>query len=159
PLTLGPNSFVELGENGAFRPISGFANKMAEHATRLAAVFALIGDPEAVTVAGEGMERAITLARWYGGEALRLFDQGRIPPELQSAERVREWLLKDWPEPCVSLPDLYQRGPRDIRTAEKARKVVAVLEQNEWLTRQTGGATIGGTFRRDAWAINRGGVA
>lgn len=148
-----------LGENGAFRPISGFANKMPEHATRLAAVFALIADPEAVTVSGEDMARAIALARWYGGEALRLFDQGRIPAELQSAERVRLWLLKDWAEPSVSLPDLYQRGPREIRTAEKARKVVTVLEGRGWLSRIDGGATIGETFRREAWAINRGGAS
>jgi hypothetical protein len=147
---------THLGENGAFRPISGFANKMAEHATRLAAVFALIADPEAVTVSGEDMARAIAFARWYGGEALRLFDQGRIPPELQSAERVRAWLVTDWAEPSVSLPDLYQRGPREIRTAEKARKVVAVLEDRGWLTRLKEGATIGETFRREAWTINRG---
>ncbi len=148
---------VEAGlrETGRWRPVSGFANKLAEHATRLAGVFALAENPQASFVTGDMMARAIALARFYGAEALRLFDQGRVSPHLAAAERVRVWLLADWPEPFVSLPDLYQRGPRAIRDAKAARAVVDVLDAHGWLERCAEPVTVAGQKRREAWRIVR----
>jgi hypothetical protein len=150
---------VGLGEAGRWRPVAPIANKLAEHATRLAGVFALAENPQAALVTGDMMARAIALARFYGAEALRLFDQGRVAPHLAVAERVRAWLLTDWPEPFVSLPDLYQRGPRAIRDAKAARAVVDVLYTHGWLERCAEPVTVAGQKRRDAWRIVREGGA
>jgi hypothetical protein len=142
-----------LGDGASLRPISGFANKLAEHATRIAGVFAYTDDPDAATIPGETMERGIQLARWYATEALRLFDAGRLSPELLEAENVRAWLIGHWAETHISVTDLVQRGPGFIRESVKARKVIAILEGNHWLRRIEGGTKILDANRREAWLI------
>jgi hypothetical protein len=142
-----------LAPGGPLEPVRGLANKLPEHATRLAAVLTLLVDPDAAEVSGTAMGSGIVLAQHYAGEALRLAEASGVSADLLLAERVRLWLLHDWPEPYVSLPDLYQRGPRAVRTQEAARRAVATLEAHEHLLREPGGATIGGQPRREAWLI------
>jgi len=75
---------------------------------------------------------------------------------LRLAQRALDWLLRQWTEPAISLPDLYQRGPSAIREAAAARKVVGILEDHGWLARIAEGAVIAGVHRREAWRIVRG---
>ncbi len=143
-----------IAPNGNFEPIRGLANKLPEHAARLAAVPTLVQDIHAAVITGEQMEAGIVLAKHYAGEAMRLFGASRIHADLLLAEKLLAWLHTLWTEPLVSLPDIYQRSPiMAIRDAAKARKIVEQLEEHGYLLRIEGGAVIAGEKRRDAWRV------
>jgi hypothetical protein len=145
-----------LRRDGELRPISGIANKLPEHAARIAGMLTLVRDIDAGEIAAAEMAAGIELAQHFVAEALRLHDGSHVSAELRLAQRAFDWLLQHWPEPAVSLPDLYQRGPEAIRDAKSARQVVAVLEDHGWLLRIPQGAEIAGVRRREAWRIIRG---
>jgi hypothetical protein len=145
-----------LGSGGELEPVRGLANKLPEHAARIAAVLTLTNDIHAGEVTDLDMEAGITLAQHYAAEALRLFGASRVTNEIREAEKLRSWLLSTWPDPKVSLPDIYQLGPNSIRDAASARRAVNLLVEHGWLVPVPGGAIIAGTFRRDAWFILRG---
>jgi hypothetical protein len=146
-----------IAPGGALEPVAGLANKLPEHAARLAAVLVLIADIEAGEVAAAEMEAGIALAEHYAAEALRLFGTSRINPDLRLAQRLLDWLLTRWREPAISLPDIYQRGLNAIGDKATATKLVETLESHGWLIRIPQGAEVAGVRRRDAWRIVREG--
>jgi hypothetical protein len=157
-LLIGFSNEIErrLTPDGDLRSISGFANKLAEHAVRIAGVFTFVVTPSADIVEASTMASAIKLARWYASEARRLFDTGLIRNDLRQAELVRVWLLDVWAEDHISVPDLQQSGPNSIRDNAKARAIIATLESHGWLIpAEPTGATIRGKRRRDAWRVVR----
>jgi hypothetical protein len=141
---------------GALEPIRGLANKLPEHAARLAAVLTLVRDIDATVIAPDEMRAGITLAEHYAAEALRLFGASRISADLRLAQRLLDWLLHQWTEPAISLPDIYQRSLNAISDTATAAKMVAVLEDHGWLYRIPQGAIVAGQRRRDVWRIVRG---
>ena len=143
----------QLGPGGLLEPVRGFANKLPEHAARLAGVIQLVETPLAGGIGGEAMERGIALARFYASEALRLFHTGTIPPEVAQAELLLNWLHADWGKPLVGISHVYQRGPNSIRTKAKARAAINVLEEHGWLHPVTNGAEIDDQRHRDAWHV------
>jgi hypothetical protein len=146
-----------IAPNGELEPIRGLANKLPEHAARLAAVLTLVAAIEAGEIAAAEMEAGIALAEHYAAEALRLFGVSRINPDLRLAQKLLDWLLSRWREPAVSLPDIYQRGPSAVREQTTARKLVEILESHGWLIRIPQGAEVAGVHRRAAWRIVRAG--
>jgi hypothetical protein len=145
-----------LTRDGELRPISGIANKLPEHAARIAAVLTLVRNVDAGDIAAIEMAAGIDLVQHYAAEALRLHGGSHVSAELRLAQLALDWLLQHWPEPAISLPDLYQRGPNAIRDNTTARRVIAIVEEHGWLMRIPEGAVVGGTRRRDAWRIVRG---
>ncbi len=137
--------------------IRGLANKLPEHAARLAAVLALVEDLNVPAITGQHLAAGIKLAEHYAGEALRLFQAGRSDPDLLLAQRTLDWLLEKWDEDYVGLSDLYRLGPNSIRDATKARKMMGILEDHGWVARMKSGAEVGGQHRREAWRIVRAG--
>lgn len=145
-----------LMPDGELRPISGVANKLPEHAARIAGVLALVRDIDAGEIAAAELAAGIELAQHHSAEARRLDGGSRISVELRRAQGALDWLSMHWPEPTISLPDLYQRGPEAIRDAKTARQVVAILEEHGSLARIPEGAVVAGVRRREAWRIVRG---
>jgi hypothetical protein len=145
-----------LAAGGELEPVRGFANKLPEHAARIAAALTLIGNIEAGEVGTDETEAGIALAQHYAHEAMRLFGASRMSRELRDAQQLLVWLLTSWPESRgVSLPDIYQRGPNSIREASCARKAVTILAEHGWLVLASP-CEIGGTFRREVWRIVKG---
>lgn len=142
-----------LGSGGDFEPIRGFANKLAEHAARIAGVIELVERADAELIGPRAMERGIALASFYAGEALRLFHTGAIPPEVAQAELLLNWLHAGWGKPLVGIAHVYQRGPNSIRTKGKARAAIDVLEEHGWLHAVADGADIEGKRHRDVWRV------
>jgi uncharacterized protein DUF3987 len=145
-----------LTRDGELRPISGLANKLPEHAARLAAVLTLVRDIEAGEIAATELAAGIELAQHYAAEALRLHSGSLIADELRTAQRVLDWILLRWSEPAISLVELYQRGPEAIRDSKAARKITKTLEDHGWLVPIPQGAEVAGTWRREAWRVVRG---
>jgi Protein of unknown function (DUF3987) len=96
-----------VAAGGELEPVRGLANKLPEHAARLAAVLALVRNIEAGEVRSGDMAAGIELAQHYAAEALRLFAASRVSAGLQLADRTLKWLRAHWTrKPAVSLPDI-----------------------------------------------------
>ena len=147
---------AQIRPDGALAPVRGLANKLPEHAARLAAVITLVADVQAGEISAEHMAAGRSLAQHYAAEALRLFEASRISADLLLAQKLLSWLLGCWSETAVSLPDIYQKGPNAIRDKATAAKLVKILEDHGWLQKINGGAFIEGQHRRDAWRIIKG---
>jgi len=148
----------QIATDGAFAPIRGLANKLPEHAARIAAVLALVETFDCETmlckeVSESHIQAGIALARFYASEALRLFNAGMGDPNIVLAERLLQW-LHDLPErEYITLPDIYQRGPNSIRDKATAKRIAGVLAAHGWLRRVKDGIDMEGKKRREAWRI------
>jgi len=138
---------------GRLEPIISLANKLPEHAVRLATVIALVDDFYIKEINHTHMAAGINLAQYYASEALRLFDASQLDPNLALAIRLLHHLQHSWPLDVISLPDIYQRCLNAIRDKSKASKIVAILEDHGWLLKIEGGATINDVRRKEAWKI------
>ncbi len=146
----------EVAPNGGLDAVRGLANKLPEHAARLAAVLTLVKGIDAEEVSESEMAAGIALAEHYGVEALRLFGCAQVNSDVRLAQRLLDWLLGTWSEPYISLPDIYQRSLNAISDKATAAKPVAILEDHGWLIKMPAGAVVSGQRRRDAWRIVRG---
>jgi hypothetical protein len=144
----------ELGRDGSLCPVQGLANKLPEHAARIAAVRALIEDLGAAEVSAETMSGAIVIAQHYAAEALRLFGGSRVNPDLLLAQRLLEHLQTNWSGDLVSLPDIYQRTLNAIGDQSTASRIVRILVVHGWLV-PIGRGVVGGRHRRETWRIVR----
>jgi hypothetical protein len=147
---------TQIAPDCALAPVRGLANKLPEHAARLAAVLALVANVEVNAISAEHMSAGIALAQHYAAEALRMFAGSRIDGELLLAQKLLSWLLQSWNESAISLPDIYQNGPNAIRDKPTATKLVTLLEDHGWLHRIERGAMVADQHRRDAWRIIKG---
>ena len=122
---------------------------------RIAGVLTLFDDLDAPHVGCEQMANGIDLAQFYLSEAQRLADAAIIPLDIQNAETLRVWLLERWCEPLISIRVIVRNGPGSLRDAKKAKAAVALLEQNDWLTKLDDSAVVDGMKSRHVWRIFR----
>lgn len=141
-----------LASGGPFEPIRGFANKLPEHAARVAGVLTLIDDLDAPSISSSTFVRAMLIANYHAGEALRLFETGHANPELIRAELLRKWLLREWDEPLVSVRAIARLGPNSIRDTATAKAAIKILVDHGWLV-HVGRAQVEGRPVREAWSI------
>jgi hypothetical protein len=144
-----------LAPGCALEPIKGFANKLPEHAARIAGVLTMVDDVNARAITRETLAKAIGVADFYTSEALRLFEAGLCSPELRQAEKLRLWLEDSWREPLIGLSAIYRLGPNSIRDTKAAKATVGILEDHGWLVRETNPAMVDGKPVREAWRIVR----
>lgn len=145
---------VRLASGREFEPIRGLANKLPEHAARLAAVLCFVGNQEAEAVGPEAMAAGIELANYYAAEAIRLHMGGKDDPQLKEAEKLRQWCLRQ-PGGLVAFRDICRGGPNSIRSAATARPLVDILVNHRWLVPVEGGAKINGQQRREVYRVIR----
>lgn len=149
----------ELGANGKLRPVLGLANKIPEHAARLAAVLALFEDIDVSELDEVVLGRGITLASWYLGEALRLAEAGHVSDDVKLAETLLTWLRESWPHKTsdggrlISPSDVYSVGPNSIREKSVAQKALGVLVDHGWLVKLDGSHKVNGIPRREVYAM------
>ena len=136
--------------------LSGTASKIAEQAARIAGVLTLFENLDAPSVPLRHVADAITLARYYLGEALRLSQLATLSAEVARAEALRKWLLDTFPHDEVLLRDVQNGGPtRALREGPKARVALTLLERNGWLVPMEPGAVVRGKVRKEAWRVDR----
>jgi hypothetical protein len=145
---------LEMAPGGELEPVRALANKLPEQAARVAGVLAILDSTTAVAeISEDQLARAIEIVRHHALEALRLSRAGAVEPDLRLAQRLLDWLTRSWPEPMVSLPDVYQRGLNAISDKKTAARIVGILVDHGWLERLPGGAVVAGVTRREVWAI------
>jgi hypothetical protein len=141
---------------GDLSHIRGTASKAAEQAARLAGVLTLWEDLEAAEIQPEIMAQAIELARFYLSEASRLANAEVTSKDVSFAERLRKWIIDDWPHTNILVRDVLREGPNAVRSDGKTvRTALRTLEAHRWLVRHPTGVTIRGMKRKEAWRIVR----
>jgi Protein of unknown function (DUF3987) len=145
----------QLAPGGDLLPIVSLANKLPEHASRLAAIRTVIEDFDAVAVSDERFYDCIRISEHFAAEALRLFESGQTNPDLVLAHKLLTWLHTKWrekePSGLVTPCNVYQFGPGAIRDKDSANRGIDILVDHGWLVRIEGGAKVDGFFRRDAF--------
>lgn len=136
-----------------FEYIKGLANKLPEHAMRLASTIALIEDINTDILTFEHLKAGIEIALYYADEAVRLFDEGTVDHNILLAEKSLTWMHNTWHENYVSLPDIYQRCCNAIKTKAQAMQIVSILENHGWLKKVEGGKIINNCKRKEVWEI------
>jgi hypothetical protein len=145
-----------LAKNEKLEIISAFGSKISENALRLAAVLTLIDDIDATEINLDTWERATKLLDYFTTETLRLYEAGSQTYEMALADKFLDWLHNKWTEPLIALSIVYQYGPKEIRNATQAKKVIETLVEHGWLTPYAGkGIIVGGKKAIKAWAIIR----
>lgn len=144
---------IKLKSGGAFEQIRGLGSKIPEHATRLAAVLTFIKNPSSHEIEAEQMEAGIVLAEYFAAEAIRLFGASRVSGDIRLAQKLLYWLQNKWSETHVSLPDVYQCGPNELRESASAKKIVGILEDHGWIEREATPREVAGKRRKEVWRI------
>jgi hypothetical protein len=145
---------VESGmrAGGRFATVLPWASKTPEQAARVAGVLALFDQPDAVDVSAETMERAIEIALWHLGEAVRLVGTAVVSREVRNAEAVLAWAHEKGHRLLHSTLALHS-GPACIRENRTFRDAMAELERTNWAVRLEGGAEVDGKQRKHVWVI------
>jgi hypothetical protein len=141
--------------DGAYRPITAFASKAAEHAARLAVIVQLFDDPDATEIRLEYMAHGVTLVEFYLSEALRLRQLAAENQDLILAEKLLEWFREEGLQQVYPVK-IYQEGPAAIRNKAKAIPILKILEDHGYLSSISPDQApeIDGKVRKQAWRIN-----
>lgn len=138
--------------------VTGYASKAAEQACRIAGVLTLWRDLNAPAVDAEDMASAIELADFYLSEALRLADAAKVSEDTDRAERLRRWLVEEWPHSELMTRDVVQHAPiRALRETKAATAALGTLERHGWVAALPAGTVVRGAARSTAWCIVKGG--
>ena len=152
----------QQAKGGDLERCKGFASKSPEQACRIAGVLTLWGDISATVINGQTMTDGIALAQFYLAEARRMADLAVISKETAEAEKLRVWLLENWPiiatkqgrtSVYIVPRDVIQYGPGSLREGSLAKKAIAALVATNWLVQLPAGTLIDGQQRREAYQI------
>ena len=113
--------------------IQDFASKSAENAARLAACFHVFERGIDGIIHENTMHNAITCARWFLLEALRIFAQHDKPQNVLDAESLWAWCVHKNHE-TVTLSTISRYGPNHLRKHRGRYKMaVNLLQENGFL--------------------------
>ncbi|WP_366914121.1 YfjI family protein [Marivita sp.] len=116
---------VEQAPRGSLAHITGAASKAAEQAARIGGVLTLFRDLKALQVESDDISDAIELVQYYLSEASRLTGAKTVSSEIERAESLRQWLLERCCHPEITVRDIVQIGPNQLRETPKARAALA----------------------------------
>jgi len=145
---------VQQTPDGAYRSITAFASKSAEHAARLAAIIQLFDDPDAQLIDPERMTHGIKLVDFYLSEAIRLKQLAADNQDLVLAEKLLEWFKAEGLKEIYPVK-VYHDGPGVIRSKAKATPIIKILEDHGYLSPidPEDAPEIDGKIRKQAWRI------
>lgn len=145
---------VKMGKGQTYNSIKPFASKAAEQVLRIAGIFAFaeqlsIEKPQIML---EHIERAITIVEFYLNEALRIVGCSSSDPDIALAIQTLEWLRKERVGVTFPLSEVYQYGPTAIRSANKAKSIMQILKNHEYVE-ESSNVEIHGCRVRSAWRL------
>jgi hypothetical protein len=122
----------QSGRHGGLEVVRDFAGKAAEHAARIAGVLTIIRDVDAPEIEAAEMVNATKLVDFYLSETLRLAAASMTDPAIASAKRLLDWLQARG-EPSVTLRNVCQFGPSELRSKAAAEAGMKVLTDHGWV--------------------------
>ncbi len=110
------------------------ASKSAEQAVRIASIFTLFGNDDAVRVEAEEMHSAIGVAEWFLNESLKLKSELTMPKSRLNSILLLEWInsYDDRYSP-LKLSDLLRIGPNRLRNIKLRDETIKSLIKHGWI--------------------------
>lgn len=144
----------EMGEGRRLANVRNFVNKSSEHVCRIGAILTIFEDSQAIEITEDTLDMAISLIRYNISEILRINGSLALPKDLSEALKLINWLLYNWEEDFISIPDIQQNSAiRDNSFLKK--KIIPMLEEHNYLIPLHEPATIKGQMRRNVFKINK----
>jgi putative DNA primase/helicase len=149
----------QLKPDGEYFVIKGTANKIVEHAARIAGVITII--EHGANAANDGimidetiMTKAITLAKWYLNEWRRIYSVAAIPETIQLAELLQQWVLSDKNvnKPYFHARQVLRLGHNRLRAKSALDAAILTLEEHG-LCRQVDQMMLGGAIRKTVYEV------
>lgn len=148
---------AQQGQGGELANLTGHASKSAEHAARIAGVLTAWRDLGAAEISPDDMGHAIELAQYYLSEAVRLADAAKVSEETDRAERLRQWLLENWPHDEIITAEIVRQAPiRALRETDAANATLNKLAKHGHVVALPEGTVVRGAARKTAWRIVKG---
>ncbi|MBO0615286.1 YfjI family protein [Thiothrix fructosivorans] len=122
----------ELKAGGDMEHYRDIASKSADNAARIAGLFHLFNDGDALdTINGATMEAATQLAAWHLYEARRFFSEIAVPTDLSNAIKLDSWLIqycRNNHTDHVGKRETRQLAPNRLRNSQELDKALEELE-------------------------------
>ena len=147
---------ARLGPEGDLSQVKGFVGKLPEQAARIAAVLtAFHTGQNATEISAKMMARGIALGEFYLTEAVRLFGQAAVSPDLDDAQALSDWLRDKWKENLISVTAVSNFGPSRVRKGgDHVKKLIEILVRHDHLSdRLPNGGMVSGKKARDVWRV------
>ncbi|WP_198285075.1 DUF3987 domain-containing protein [Solidesulfovibrio carbinoliphilus] len=122
---------VELRAGGEFADVKDVASKTADNAARMACLFHLFETGPHGQIGESHLEGAAAIAAWHLYEARRFFGEIALPPELNAAVKLDEWLRRYCRTngvPAVPTRDVARLGPYRVRPEKTFHAAMEVLK-------------------------------
>jgi hypothetical protein len=65
--------------------------------------------------------------QYFLGEAVRIFDSGKVSPCVRDAETLGKWLVEKYAEDLVDVRTCVRYGPGSLREATKIHDLLKLL--------------------------------
>ena len=122
-----------MAPGGDYDSIWAFASKLPEHAARVAAAIAGYRDLTITELSRDDFACGILIAAYYAAEAKRISGSSWADPAILLAQKLLNWLLREWAKPTVSARDIYTYGPSAIRDRSTTLSLAKILVDHGWL--------------------------
>jgi uncharacterized protein DUF3987 len=123
----------EMAAGGEYELIRSFAAKLPEHASRVAAAIDGYRDLNVAELGQDDFVRGMHIATFYAREAKRILSSSWANPSILLAQKLLDWLVKDWRKPTVAAREIYTFGSNAIRDRETALALANILVEHGWL--------------------------
>jgi len=118
----------QLASGGLLFDVRDVASKIADNATRLAALFHVF-DSGVGAISEDAFDRASTIVAWHLNESRRFFGEIALPIEIANAARLNDWLI----EYCMQnkthyVSKRYAQQYGNVRDSVRLDAAIAELE-------------------------------
>jgi putative DNA primase/helicase len=122
---------AELKAGGDMEHYRDIASKSADNAARIAGLFHLFNEGDALNaISGATMEAATQLATWHLYEARRFFSEIAVPTDLSNAIKLDSWLIqycRNNHTDHIGKREARQLAPNRLRSSQELDKALEEL--------------------------------
>jgi hypothetical protein len=140
---------------GEYENVRGFAGKMAENASRIAAVMTLVEDIDAPTISKHYLQNAIAIMDYFAEQSLAMFESNRVGPDMLNAQKLLKWLQDEWQEDHINVRTVSRYVIRSKTSNEDSKRAIEILVDHNWLARGIRGTVVDGHASKDVWMVRR----
>jgi hypothetical protein len=108
----------------------GYVTRFPEQVMRLAALLAMLDDPNVEHISEQVMERAVALGSYYLTSALDAFKVMPANKDEMDAKTLLDWMINKLDEldiDAIPVRMMYKDGPRCARPSKRTKELLALL--------------------------------
>lgn len=119
------------GPGGDMATHAGYVTRYPEQIMRMAALLAMIENPQVQVIEEKFMLRAIDLGNYYLASALNIFNMAPANKDEMEAKTLLEWMrhkLIELSIAAIPVRMMYKDGPRCARSSKRTNELLKILE-------------------------------